>query len=386
MLNVPSDLSSKCVLLVKGPAIICLEGKGWVLGKDVSNSRVLVNVGKILPFEKGSNCKIHCIGGESWLASCSFAGTSIWKDIVQRILFDVRILRTVLIIGNSDTGKSTFAVYLINEVLKKGFKPCIIDADIGQGDLAPPNTIGGAIISAQITDLRDVNPQSIEFVGSTNPTGFEEIIIKAVKKISREIGILSNIVIINTDGYVLRNGIDYKIGMAEEIKPDVVVCLGQYSVFQIFQRNFSSSIALYGKSPVNAIKSKIDRKQRRSSQFLRYISGSDGNNAIVSIKMKETAFVYKGKTYQRSRLGRYGTLYLMNSNNIVHIQCKKFVRMFVGLGLNRNIVGFGIIMNISRHSLYVESDVSKFDKVYLSNSAISEDDPSEFKIIDQCTF
>jgi polynucleotide 5'-hydroxyl-kinase GRC3/NOL9 len=384
VLNVPRDLSSKCVLLVKGPAIICLEGKGWVLGKDVSNSRVLVNVGKILPFEKGSNCKIHCIGGESWLASCSFAGTSIWKDIVQRILFGVRILRTVLIIGNSDTGKSTFAVYLINEVLKKGFRPCIIDADIGQGDLAPPNTIGGAIITAQITDLRDVNPQSIEFVGSTNPTGFEEIIIKAVKKISREIGILSNIVIINTDGYVLRNGIDYKIGMAEEIKPDVVVCLGQYSVFQIFQRNFPSSIALYGKS-VDAIKSKIDRKQRRSSQFLRYISGSDGNNAIVSIKMKETAFVYKGKTYQRSRLGRYGTLYLMNSNNIVHIQCKKLVRMFVGLGLNRNIVGFGI-MNISRHSLYVESDVYKFDKVYLSNSAISEDDPSEFKIIDQCTF
>jgi polynucleotide 5'-hydroxyl-kinase GRC3/NOL9 len=378
-------LSSKCVLLVKGPAIVCLEGKGLVLGKDVSNSRVLVNVGKILPFEKGSNCQIHRIGGESWLTSCSFAGTSIWKDIIQRILFDVRILRTVLIIGNSDTGKSTFAIYLINEALKKGFRPCIIDADIGQGDLAPPNTIGGDIITAQITDLRDVNPQFIEFVGSTNPTGFEEIIIKAVKKISREIGILSNIVIINTDGYVLRNGIDYKIGMAEEIKPDVVVCLGQYSVFQIFQRNFPSSIALYGKS-VNAIKSKIDRKQRRSSQFLRYISGSDGNNAIVSIKMKETAFVYKGKTYQRSRLGRYGTLYLMNSNNIVHIQCKKLVRMFVGLGLNRNIVGFGIIMNISRHSLYVESDVSKFDKVYLSNSAISEDDPSEFKIIDQCTF
>jgi hypothetical protein len=102
--------------------------------------------------------------------------------------------------------------------------------------------------------------------------------------------------------------------------------------------------------------------------------------------MKETAFVYKGKTYQRSRLGRYGTLYLMNSNNIVHIPRKKLVRMFVGLGLSRNILGFGIIVNISRHRLYVESDVSKFDKVYLSNSAISEDNPSEFKIIDQCTF
>jgi polynucleotide 5'-hydroxyl-kinase GRC3/NOL9 len=375
-------LSSKCVFLVKGPAIVCLEGKGSVLGKDVSNSRVSVNVGKILPFEKASDCKISCMGGESWLALCSYAGTSIWKDIVQRILFDVRILRTVLIIGNTDTGKSTFAVYLINEALKKGFRPCIIDADIGQGDLAPPNTIGGAIITAQITDLRDVNPQFIEFVGSITPTGFEEIIIKAVKKISREIGILSNIRIINTDGYVLNNGIDYKISVAQEIKPDIVVCLGQYSVFQIFRRNFLSSIVLYGKSPINIIKSKIDRKQRRLSQFLRYILGNHGSHAIASIKVNETAFVYKGKAYHRSHVGRYGSLYLMNRNNIVSIPRKKLVRMFVGLELNRDIIGFGIIVDISRRRLYIKSDISKFDKIYLSNSAINEDNPSEFRIID----
>ena len=96
-----------------------------------------------------------------------------------------KTLRTILIVGNSDTGKSTFAVYLINEALKNGLRPCIIDADIGQGDLAPPNAIGGALIYAQITDLRDVNPQFVEFVGSTTPTGFEEIIIKAIKKIKR---------------------------------------------------------------------------------------------------------------------------------------------------------------------------------------------------------
>src|SRR5919199_5993558 len=129
-------LYSKCVLLVKGPAIVCLEGKGSVLGKDVSNSRVSVNVGKILPFEKDPDCKINCIGGESWLASHSVAGTSIWKDIVHRVLHNIRTLGTVLIVGNTDTGKSTFAAYLINEALKKGLRPIIIDADISQGELA----------------------------------------------------------------------------------------------------------------------------------------------------------------------------------------------------------------------------------------------------------
>jgi polynucleotide 5'-hydroxyl-kinase GRC3/NOL9 len=355
-----------------------LEGKGWVLGKDVSNSIVSVNVGKILPFEKGPDCKINCIGGESWLTSSSVAGTSIWKDIAQRILSDIRILRTVLIIGNTDTGKSTFAAYLINEALKKGFRPSIIDADIGQGDLAPPNAIGGAIINTPITDLRDVNPYLIEFVGSTTPTGFEETITKGIKKISREARILSNVCIINTDGYLLNDGINYKIWMAEEIKPDVIVCLGQYSIFQVFRRNFLSCLVLYGRSPINTIKSKIDRKQRRLSQFSRYVSGNDKS---YPIRIKQVEFVYKGKTFHKSEL-RYGILHLMNRDNTVHIQQQKLVRMFVGLGLGNSVIGFGIIVNVSRHRLYIKSDVSKFDKIYLSNSAIIGDNPSEFRIID----
>jgi polynucleotide 5'-hydroxyl-kinase GRC3/NOL9 len=312
---------------------------------------------------------------------CSLAGTSIWRDIIQRIFFDGKILRTILVVGNSDTGKSTLAVCLINEALKNGLRPCIIDADIGQGDLAPPNAIGGALISAQITDLRDVNPQFIEFVGSTTPTGFEETIIKAIKKISREIGTFSNICIINTDGYVLNNGIDYKIRMTQEIKPDVVVCLGEDSVFHIFRANFLPSIVLYGKSPSNTIKSKIDRKQRRLSQLLLYVSEDYGSHAIISIKIKETIFVYKGKTYYRAQPGRYGHLYLIDRNNIVRIQRRKLVRMFVGLGSNRNIIGFGIIVDVSRRRLYIKSDVLKFDKIYLSNTGINEDSSSEFRII-----
>ncbi|HJT49699.1 MAG TPA: PQ-loop domain-containing transporter [Nitrososphaeraceae archaeon] len=38
----------KQLLLVKDPAIVWVEGKGWILGKDVSNSRVSVNVGQII--------------------------------------------------------------------------------------------------------------------------------------------------------------------------------------------------------------------------------------------------------------------------------------------------------------------------------------------------
>src|SRR5437588_9696573 len=170
-----------------------------VLGKDVANSEVSVDVGKILPFEISSDCKINIKGGESWLASSSTAGTSIWLEVIQKIFYEKVFSRTILIVGDTDTGKSTLAVYIINEALKNGFKPCIIDADIGQGDIAPPNVIGGAIVTRQIIDLREIDGQFFEFVGSTSPVGFEGLVIKAIKSILKEFSTFCDMCIINTD-------------------------------------------------------------------------------------------------------------------------------------------------------------------------------------------
>ena len=372
-------MSSHRVHLVKGPAVVSLEGMCQVLGKDVANSEVSVDVGKILPFEISSDCKINIRGGESWLASSSTAGTSIWREVIQKIFYEKVFLRTILIVGDRDTGKSTLAVYIINEALKNGFRPCVIDADIGQGDIAPPNAVGGAVIMAQITDLRDVNMQFFEFVGSINPAGFEDVIINAIKNIINEISTLCNTCIINTDGYIRNNGIDYKVRMAKELRPDLVVCLGDVSIYDTFRAKYDSSPILYGKSPSNTIKSRIDRRQRRLNQFLRYVSESC-RSKVTSKELKEIKFVYKRKMYCRVRIGKYGSLHLVNRNGS-QINGRKLVNMFVALGSNKTILGFGIVLKVSRHRVYLKSDVRDFNEIYLSNSRISEDNISEFRLV-----
>jgi polynucleotide 5'-hydroxyl-kinase GRC3/NOL9 len=377
------QLASHWVHLVKGPSTVSLQGIGQVLGKDVSNSKVSVGVGKILPFEIGSGCKINISGGESWLAHSSTAGTSIWQEIIQKILCK-KASKTILIVGDTDTGKSTLAVYIINEALKNGFtRCCVIDADIGQGDIAPPNAIGAAVITKQITDLRDINGQFFEFVGSINPIGFEGFIIKAIKNILRKVRSFCDICIINTDGYIQNNGINYKIKMANALRPDFVVCLGEVSVFNRFRAKFVSSPVMYGKSTINTIKSKIDRNKRRLNQFLRYtLEEKDGRRSDVTFKdLKEVKFVYKGKTYSKIRATRYGSLHLANSRNSIQIKHGKLANMFVALGSNsRSILGFGIILNVSRSTVYIKSDVRNYNTIYLSNSGISEDNTLEFRI------
>ena len=54
-------LPSKRVILVKGPAIVCLSGDGGLLVKDASDISIYLDVGKILAFERASDCRISCI-------------------------------------------------------------------------------------------------------------------------------------------------------------------------------------------------------------------------------------------------------------------------------------------------------------------------------------
>jgi hypothetical protein len=44
--------------------------------------------------------------------------------------------------------------------------------------------------------------------------------------------------------------------------------------------------------------------------------------------------------------------------------------MFVGLGYREEIVGFGIIINVSSHRITIRTPIDNFNKIYLSSSKI----------------
>ena len=131
MQNKYKNFSSPFIHLVRGPAEVTVVGTCQVLGKDVSNNKVSVAAGKILPFEISSDSKINIELGESgksWITDYFNAGTAIWQDIIRKIF--VEKVRTILIVGDTDTGKSTLATYILNLALKNAYRPAIIDADL----------------------------------------------------------------------------------------------------------------------------------------------------------------------------------------------------------------------------------------------------------------
>jgi polynucleotide 5'-hydroxyl-kinase GRC3/NOL9 len=359
------------VRMIKGPAKVVVKGVCHVLGSDVSGQTVKVRAGKALPFEPSSRCRLQAWlgpGARLWWADPKQAGTSMWDSLAQQVsALAGHKKTTVMLVGDTDTGKSTLAIYLANTAIRRGLVPIVIDGDIGQGDLAPPTAIGSVVLSRQLVDLRDINTTLFEFVGSTSPIGFESLIAKKLRSILDRTGPITNICIVNTDGYVRNGGLQYKAIIAEELQPDIVICLGE-NLLLLDRSKIPSSQILRASPSSQAYKSRFERLSRRLDQFLRYVG-----NGYYTAKLSHVRFDYMSKLFSPSDLFQ---------PPIKQLETENMTEMFVGLGLNGNVLGFGVIINVSPGEgiIQIQTTINSFDTIYLSNIRLSSDRVMEIRI------
>ena len=353
------------VRMIKGPAKVVVKGTCHVLGRDVSGQTVKVRPGKALPFELGNRwCRLHTrlgYGARSWWADPKQAGTSMWLSLAQQVsdLAAAGKKTTVMLVGDTDTGKSTLAIYLANTAIRRGLVPSIIDADIGQGDLAPPTAIGAAVLSKQVVDLRDVNTSLFEFVGSISPVGFEELIAKKLRSLLDRTSQLADICIVNTDGYVRNGGIQYKAMIAKELQPDAVISLGEnVELFDMWHKGATWQI-LRARSSNQAIKSRLERLNRRLDQFFRYVG-----NGYSIVNLSQVKFDYMNRLFSPSDLFQLP---------IKQLEPDNMSGMFVGLGSKGNVIGFGVIISLNSDNINIsiQTNINSFDTIYLSNISLS---------------
>jgi polynucleotide 5'-hydroxyl-kinase GRC3/NOL9 len=364
------------VRMVKGPARVIVKGACHVLGRDVSWQTIKVRAGKALPFEPISNrCRLQVrlgYGARLWWADPEQAGTSMWRSLAEQVsaLAAGKKTTTVMLVGDTDTGKSTLSIYLANMAIRSGLVPSVIDGDIGQGDLAPPTAIGAAVLSKQVVDLRDVNTTGLfEFVGSISPIGFEGLIAKKLRSILDRTVPLANLSIVNTDGYVRNGGIDYKAMIAEELHPDAVICLGENVELFDMRHKVASWQILHARPSSQTYKSRLERLNRRLDQFFRYV----GNGSSIA-NLSQVKFDYMNKLFSPSELFQ---------PPIKQLEPENMTGMFVGLGSNGNVMGFGVIINVNpgNSTIHIQTNITSFDTIYLSNVRFSSDRIMEMRLI-----
>jgi polynucleotide 5'-hydroxyl-kinase GRC3/NOL9 len=83
-----------------------------------------------------------------------------------------------LILGASDSGKSTFARYLYEQRLSHHRTVGFLDADVGQNALEPPTTIAATLNAPdQPRDFPPTGPRRVYFVGHNTPVGQSEALL-----------------------------------------------------------------------------------------------------------------------------------------------------------------------------------------------------------------
>ncbi|MEJ7642195.1 MAG: Clp1/GlmU family protein [Candidatus Nitrosocosmicus sp.] len=383
--------------MVKGPISMKVRGECEILGVKFRNTFIIYQNNKYLPIEKNTDTIISLKKGKNYFnleKNSKYGqdqiGTNIWGSIIECILNANR--KRIIIIGPSDTGKSTLTLFIANKLLNKGLRPLIIDSDIGQGELSPPTCIGATILNEQTIDLARVNPYYVNFIGDIQPIGYESRIINCIKKSYDKLNKNNNLTIINTDGFVNNNESNYKMDLIKKIDPDCIICMRENNqtidLFDIIREEFSGNSnikIIQGQAPHKEIrKTSYDRRVKRLIKYSNLLKTF--TKKVFISKHKVIAIYYQNSFFLSERNTETEKINGIGSKDKIIkdlLNNRNFVRnRFVGLSLKEDyekITGFGILKEFNKGFFMIQSSINKFDNLFISDIKLYSDSTSLFK-------
>jgi polynucleotide 5'-hydroxyl-kinase GRC3/NOL9 len=185
-----------------------------------------------------------------------------------------------ILLGATDTGKSTLAKFLISHLCKRGLKVGLVDADIGQSFLGPPATIGLSVFKSHPDWEVILSPPEIFFVGSTTPEGHFPIHLKGVKRMVDKVSTCgSDVILVDTTGFVLGEaGKELKRRKIDLISPRFILALQKDDELEAILEQYKES-PLYKiyRLPLSEQvrpKSLEERRANRTNKFRDYFKYS----------------------------------------------------------------------------------------------------------------
>jgi polynucleotide 5'-hydroxyl-kinase GRC3/NOL9 len=137
---------------------------------------------------------------------------------------------TIMVIGESDTGKTTFARYLFLQLCRCHSKVAFLDCDVGQSTLGLPTTMNLALSGSEPSAFPPEGDAFSYFVGSTSPKGHMLPTVIGARKLqqkAQELG--AEAIVVDTTGLVSRaaGGGALKQWKIELLEPSVLMGLAR---------------------------------------------------------------------------------------------------------------------------------------------------------------
>ena len=223
-----------------------------------------------------------------------------WEDLVEAIH---RKKGSALILGASDTGKSTLAHFLVTRLCGMGNTVALIDGDIGQSVLGPPTTIGFSLFESAPRQLHDAQAITSYFVGSTSPRGHMlEMLVGTKRIVDRATDLGPEVIIIDTTGFVTGEiAWELKFQKVDLLKPAHLIGLQRRREIEGLLRphQFRPDMTIHRlRTPEKVrVKSPEQRRSNRSRKFAAYFQevrlyrkSLDGTRVVSPFRVR-----YRGK-------------------------------------------------------------------------------------------
>lgn len=155
-------------------------------------------------------------------------------------LIAVKECRQIFILGNSDSGKTTFLATLVN-LLKDKEGVALVDLDAGQSKIGPPTTLAWGFLPQANFSWEQIKVEEMFFIGSTTAYGNllpavtgSVLICQAAFKRAKK-------VFVDSCGLVsFSAGTALKTAQIQLIKPDLVIALAHEQELDLILESFQT--------------------------------------------------------------------------------------------------------------------------------------------------
>lgn len=196
---------------------------------------------------------------------------------------------TILVIGAPDTGKSTLARYLYQELCQQGCRAAYLDTDVGQSTLGVPTTLNLGLLSGAGDD--HFPPKGVRvsyFVGATTPRGHMlPTVVGAYRLQQRALAQGAEAIVVDTTGLVDRSqgGKALKQWKIELLCPNVLVGLQRgrelEPILWPFRREGRIRCLELPLSPHVVERSREARIARRRERLSAYFQGAQQQQVVL---------------------------------------------------------------------------------------------------------
>lgn len=206
--------------------------------------------------------------------------------------------KKLIVIGGSDSGKSTFILYLANEIFKIGKKVGVLDLDIGQSNIGPPGTIGFGIVRENLNNLSEIEPEKAYFIGGVSPKGnLLQLVVGSFKLLKEMEKKFLDYILIDTTGLV--NGMIAEVlkhNKIEVLDPDYIIIFEDENEIDNLINPFiyeNKKIIKIKPSSNSIERTRLERMEYRNKKFREYFSNSKrikihfNENNIIGYDLKK---------------------------------------------------------------------------------------------------